>query len=376
MIFDRYLFRSLALATAFTAITLAALILLTQSLKFLELVINSGASSTAFWILTTLALPRFFEVILPLALMIAVVFIYNRMSGDSEITVMRAAGLSSLRLARPAILLAVIVTIILGIITTWAAPVSLSSMQQTRQFVRAQYSALLLREGVFNTIGNDLTVYLRNRNEKGELEGLLIYDSRKELKAPVTIIARRGVIVTTDEGAQQVLVFDGSRQQLNEKTGALNRLDFQRYSVDLPEAEPMAERWQEPDERTLIQLLNPDLSVQRDMDNLYKFKIEIHRRLIAPFLALTFTLVSLSCLLVGPFDRRGLGRRIVMAAGGVIVLQGLYLGATNMARESLWGLSLMYVLIFLPLAISLFFLSGLSERMRRHIFFNRKGMAI
>ena len=107
MVFDRYLMKNLLLATLFTALSLAAVIMLTQSLRFLELIINSGASSLSFFALTFLALPRFFEVILPIALMIGVVFIYNRMTTDSEIVVMRASGLSPMRLGQPAFALAI-----------------------------------------------------------------------------------------------------------------------------------------------------------------------------------------------------------------------------------------------------------------------------
>ena len=91
MLFDRYLLRHLLLATIFVAVSLAAVIMLTQSLRFLELIINSGASGLSFFTLNFLALPRFFEVILPIALMIATVFTYNRMSADSELATHAAA---------------------------------------------------------------------------------------------------------------------------------------------------------------------------------------------------------------------------------------------------------------------------------------------
>ena len=68
-VFDRYVLRNLAMATGFIAVTLAAIVFLTQSLRFLELVIESGASGTSFWLLAFLALPRFLEIILPIALL-------------------------------------------------------------------------------------------------------------------------------------------------------------------------------------------------------------------------------------------------------------------------------------------------------------------
>ncbi len=363
MVFDRYLLKNLFLATLFTALSLAMVIMLTQSLRFLELIINSGASSFSFFALTFLAMPRFFEVILPIALMISTVFIYNRMSADSEIVVMRSTGFSPLRLARPAIMLASGITLIVFIVSAWLAPIALSKMQLMRVTIKAQYSELLLREGIFNSIGNNLTVFIKDRNSKGELEGLMIYDSRNSESPPVTILAKRGVIVS-DRSGQQVLVYDGSRQEYNRQTGALSRLDFDRYSLDLPEAGPVRQRYREPDERTLVELLHPDAQVLSDENLQREFRTEAHRRFVSPFLAITFTLVALCCMLLGHTDRRGLSKRIMLAAASVITLQGLYLVAYNLAKESVSGLVLMYVLVFAPLLFSAFLLSPEGERFK------------
>lgn len=363
MVFDRYLLKNILVATLFTAVSLAAVIMLTQSLRFLELIINSGASGLSFFILTVLALPRFFEVILPIALMIGTVFIYNRMSADSEIVVMKSSGFSPLRLSRPALVLAAIVTVIVFLITSWIAPVSVSKMQAMRVGIKAQYSSLLLRNGIFNSVGKDVTVYIHNRGGDGELEGILIHDTRASNQLPVTVIAKRGVIVSDDD-KQQVVVYDGSRQQYNPQTGALDRLDFERYSLDLPEAGPVRQRWREPDERTLYELLNPDAQTKLREKSMREFAVEAHRRVVSPFLAITFTVISLCCLLLGAVDRRGMAWRIVAASGSIILLQGLYLVAYNIAKESTAGLVLMYLLTFVPMVGGYFLLMPQSDGFR------------
>lgn len=363
MVFDRYLMKNLLLATLFIALSLAMVIMLTQSLRFLELIINSGASSFSFLALTFLALPRFFEVILPIALMIGTVFIYNRMITDSEIIVMRAAGLSPLRLSRPALILALMVTVTVFAITSWLAPLALSKMQLMRVTIKAQYSSLLLRDGIFNSIGKDLTVYVHRREGNGDLEGLLIHDTREGALMPVTILAKRGVIVSDDAG-QQVVVYDGSRQQYNPETGILDRLDFERYSLDLPEAGPVRQRWREPDERTLSELLNPDHTVLANPKQRREFNVEAHRRIVSPFMAITFAVLSLCCLLLGEVDRRGMAWRIVLASGGIITLQGLYLVAYNLAKDGNVGLVLMYLIVFAPMLAGFYCLSPRSETTR------------
>ena len=102
---DRYLFRQLFVALLAVTIGLVALIWLTQSLRLIELVVNHGLSVRVFLELTGLLIPNFIAVILPITTFVVVQFVYQRLAGDRELTVMRAAGLSSLRLSRPALLL-------------------------------------------------------------------------------------------------------------------------------------------------------------------------------------------------------------------------------------------------------------------------------
>ena len=353
MIINSYIFRNLLLATGFIAVTLAAVIFLTQSLRFLELVINSGASSSAFWLLTMMALPRFFEIILPIALMAGTIFVYNRMTADSEMVVMKSVGISPLEQAKPALMLAVLITVILLAMTSWIAPKSLAGMQQLRQVIKAQYSVMLFREGVFNAVMPGLTVFVRARDNNGEMRGLMIHDTRDPSEGPVTILAKHGSLVATPTG-QQVVVFDGTRQSLNKKNGSLNRLNFERYMIDMPEAGPVRQRWKEPDERTLWELMNPDTTDERASESRDEFKLEIHRRLVSPVLAPCFAVIALCALLLGALERRGLTRRIILAVSLCIVIQGLYLGAFSLAKSNpTIGLTLMYVLAFGPLLVGL-----------------------
>lgn len=375
MVFDRYLFKTLALATGFISVTLALVIFLTQSLRQLELVMDSGASGGLFLMLTLLALPRFFEIILPIAVMAAIVFTYHRLTMDSELVVMRATGSSPRILARPALWMAGIVMVIIFIMTAWLGPVTLSNMQSLKQVIKAQYSSLLFREGVFNPVVDGLTIFVRDRASNGDLQGLMIYDSRPANKSPVTVIAKRGVLVLDDK-SQQVVVYDGSRQSYDLVTGNLTRLDFARYTIDMPQGNgPVNEHWREPDERTLWELLKPDFTNVDDRNARWEFIIEAHRRIISPLLAPAFALIGLSFLLLGPIDRRGMGRRIMGAVLSVCVIEALYLTAFNFSKHSVGGLVLMYILALGPTIIGLYLLNPGSEAMQQRLlrFLHRKG---
>lgn len=366
--FDSYMMKHLAIATLVIGVVLAGVIFLTQSLRFLELVIEAGASSLSFWALSFLALPRFLEIILPLALMAGVLFVYNRMVLDLELVVARSAGMSTLALARPAALLSVILCGVLLFITLWGAPKALSSMQQMQQVVRAQFSNLLFREGVFNQVGNGLMLYIREREGAGELRGLLIHDSREKDALASTIIAQKGQVISNEDG-YQVTVFNGARHQYNAQSGVLQRLNFDSYKIELPSSEKVNKRWREPEERTIFELLHPDFKNHNDVKNAREFRIEIHRRFTSPFMAISLCFVALSALLLGPVNRRGQSKRIMGGVAAAFVVQGGYLSAFNMALDSNVGLVVMYLFVGAPLVILPFLFSSAGDRMRRKLFY-------
>ncbi len=370
-IFNRYILKNLTIATGFIAIVLTMIIFLTQSLRFLEIVINAGSSGSAFWILTVLALPRAFEIILPLSLMASTLFLYNKMTIDSELVAMRGTGHSSFDLAKPAIILGLILSILLWILTLWVTPVSLSKMQQMREELKSELSNFLFKEGIFNQVGKGITVYINQKMNNGELAGLMIHDTRDETKLPSTILAKRGIIISTNNG-HQVVVYDGARQEINPKTGILQQLRFERYIIELPENQSVRKRWAEPAERTIWELLNPNIQDEQDIKNLRSFTAEIHRRIVTPLLAIAFPLIALLSLLLGPTDRRGQAKKITIAIVTIIILEGIFLMSNNIARHNNIGIFIMYAITIIPIALSLLFLSGKTERLRYQIFFSSK----
>src|ERR1700758_4761449 len=116
---DRYIFRQLLIALIAVTGGLVALIWLTQSLRFVEMVVNRGLSLLVFLELTGLLVPSFIAVILPITTFVVIQFIYQRLAGDRELTVMRGAGLSNFALARPALTIAVLAMIAGYALNVW-----------------------------------------------------------------------------------------------------------------------------------------------------------------------------------------------------------------------------------------------------------------
>jgi lipopolysaccharide export system permease protein len=359
MLTTRYLMKNLLSATIFIALTLTAVVWLTQSLKLLEIVANSDAPPYLFLKLVALSLPRFLEIILPLSLVIAVLFVYNKMIMDNELVVLRSCGCDQYDLARPALLLAAAVSIILVCLTTYVSPLAYAEMQRLRVAVKAQYSSFLLREGVFNTFGKDLTVYARARGEDGGLSGIMIHDTRDKDKPPVTITAKRGAIAMNGD-IPEIVVYDGLRQQLDGDSGVITRLYFSRYTIEISSLgnEPR-QRWREANERTFSELLRPDMSDRHERANREAFLAEAVNRVVTPFNALTFTIVALAAILLGPFNRRGQNKKVLAAIAAVALLEVLDVVAFNVSKRHLAAAPLLVIFTFIP-----FFLAAWALHLR------------
>jgi lipopolysaccharide export system permease protein len=305
-------------------------------------------------------------VILPITTFVVVLFVYVRLAGDRELVVMRAAGLSQWRLARPAVLLASLATALCVFLNLWLVPVSHTAFRQWQFEIRNQLVGVLLQEGVFSQVGNDLTVYARYRDPDGTLRGILVHDQR-DAGAPVTILAEQGRISTT-AGAPRVTLLNGVRQQVerapaNAAPGTpplrLNTLSFTENSLDLARASRGEEsRSRDSRERSVAELLNPDPEEGLRDRELRRYYAEAHQRLSGPLSALSFALVGLAVALTGEFRRHGGGLRIAVGISIVVGLLALGLTAGNLAaRDNAW-VPLIWLQTVLPGFIAAWWLGG------------------
>ncbi len=327
---------------------LAAVAILTQGLNQLDIIITNRRASLAFVWVTLLALPQLLSLILPIAVFVAVIYALNRMRNDSEIAVLFGAGVSSGRISRPIIQLAVMAAVAHLAINVVVQPWSFKERRETLYELRTDIASSIVQEGAFTYPTEDLTLYARERGGGGELRDMLINDSRPEY--PVTYTARAGAIVTID-GAPAIVMRDGQIQR-QIADGSVDVLEFSRHVLQLD-----AGSFDQSDvfvlkasDRTLYELFFPDMTSHYDQVNVERFLSEAHARMSAPLLNIALAMIALNCMLMGEFSRRGYGRRIMIASASALVLR---LAALILPAASIEQPELNVVQYALPLAVIL-----------------------
>ena len=363
----RYMLRQLAVGMVLVTVGLTCIIWLTQSLRFVEMIVNRGLGTGTFIYLSGLLMPNFLVVILPIALFTVVVFIYAKLITDRELVVMRAAGVSQFGLAKPALVLGLLTTAFSYVLYLHLVPESYRSFRDLQWDIRNSISHVLLKEGEFNNIGRTTTVYVRERTPDGQLHGILVYDTRNPAK-PFTLMADRGAMIDTPTGPR-VVMFKGNRQEVDRATHKFSILYFDRWVYNMALGGPTGARWHEPRERTLSELFDtPNEANVIGAQNVGKFIVEAHRRLISPMLCLTYAIIGLSCLLTGNFGRRTQTSRVLAAVTCMVLLQGLVLSVENIAAKDLTLIPLMYAVVLIPIPIAWFVMVRRPSSIRALIF--------
>lgn len=165
----KYILHRLIINTIFLATVLVGGIWLTQSLRFVEVIVNHNVSLIGYFSFISYLIPDLLAIVLPVCVLVSVLFTYNRLTADHELVILRSCGLSNIKIASPAIFLAFGAMIVAWIINIYVVPASFRHFRNMEHTFRNELSSAFIQEGSFNT-ANGLTVYIQNRTSDGLLK--------------------------------------------------------------------------------------------------------------------------------------------------------------------------------------------------------------
>ena len=341
--FSLYIMRQIIGPLMILSFSFAGVIWLTQSLRFVDLIVNKGLSLGLFLYMTLLLLPSLLAIILPVALFAAVLYAYHQLISDREIVVLKAATLSHAKLAAPAIWIALMVMGTCYAINLFLMPVGFHEFKNIQSQVRSSFASLLLREGVFNTPITGLTIYVRERKNTGELRGILVHQDNGD-EIPSTVMAESGMLLNTPDGPRLVMS-NGNRQEVNVGDGQLSLLYFEQYAFEFGDNSGLEfSRFREAKERLLPDLFWPtDVTEERHKR---EFVAEGHRRLLTPLITMVLVFIAFSSLFSGDFNRRGSNWRLCYAVALGFLLQAAVLGIPSVMTKAPHLIPVVYLMAF------------------------------
>jgi lipopolysaccharide export system permease protein len=283
------------------------------------------------------------------------------MISHNEIVILKNAGLDKFTLAKPAILIATICCLLCFLISFFLMPYANKKLRTIRNDFQHNYANLLISPGIFENL-NSLTIYAKDRDQKNQLMGVLIYDNRNP-EYSTTITSESGNI---NQKGSAILLYltSGTAQRFSHQTKKSDILHFDSYVINLKDSNQgeILLKWK-ANERYIDELLHPtEDSTKRDLREYY---IEIHQRITYPLLSIVFTLIGCAFILSGKFKRHGNAIHNIKAVAVAVTFTGILIGGYNVVEKSPNLTPLLYLNILFFMIMSLFMLISRNKNLKK-----------
>lgn len=272
-------------------------------------------------------IPFIISIIIPFVTFIATIFVYNKMISENEVTVMAASGLSPWQIAKPALKLAAMLTVIHLVLNIWLVPSSQAKFYSTQWNLRYGLAHLKLQESAFTKLANGLVVYVDNVSGQ-DLNQVMLSDMRDD-KNQMLIFAERGKLVSTVHGLS--IVTNNGSLQIQGKNGFTTGT-FDNFDMDLNLVENDSDvsfRVRRIPTSTLIE----DVFDQDNERQHHLTLVELCSRFVNPFMNLVLAIVCTLILLRSSLLRRRASFAPAMAVLSMAAIMATYMSVSNMLHS-------------------------------------------
>lgn len=189
----------------------ATFVLVMQFLwKYIDEILGKGLS-----ILEMLELIFYYAVTLipmavPITVLISSVMVFGDMAEKYELSSMKSAGISLIRIMMPGVVVAFLIGMLSLFASNFLKPASLLQFNKRFISIRKQKSALSIEEGIFNTTFGETIIRVGkvDKDKKG-IHDVLIYDHSDSDKSLVRVYSsKHGEMFTAEEGRYFVMKLD------------------------------------------------------------------------------------------------------------------------------------------------------------------------
>ena len=302
---------------------LTGLAWMVQIMSMMKFLLNYGVNVGSFIGLTSLMIPFIISIIIPFVTFIAIIFVYNKLISDNEVSVMAASGLSPAQIGRPALRLAAILTIAHLVLNIFIVPASQIEFYNMQWNLRYGLAHLKLKESAFTELSSGLVVYV-DKVSGYDLSHVMLSDMR-DPRSEMTIFAEKGKLVATTRGLSIVMT-NGSIQGNGDATVSGT---FDMFDMDLNVAEKNAMtsyRVRSVSTLNLVRDVFDSPTAKRHRTVL----TELATRFLDPVMNLILAALCLAILLRSSLLRRRASFAPVMAVVSMAVVMAAFMTATNM----------------------------------------------
>lgn len=232
-ILSRYIIKEHLGPFSFALAVIMFVLIMDFVLKIVNLIIGRGLNAYIILQIFVLNLAWMIALAVPMATLVATLMAFGRLSGDNEITALRASGINTYRIIAPALGLALVLMVGLIFFNNQVLPDANQKARLLQSDITHKRPTWSLREGIFmNEIPGYSILIDEIDPRSSKIKGVKIYD-QKNRRLPRTIIAKRGEIEFAGDGNTLILhLEEGEVHESDEKElGRYRRMKFEKQTL-------------------------------------------------------------------------------------------------------------------------------------------------
>ena len=338
MILSWYIFKQTFKNLFISTCVFVGIIWLTQSFKSIKLIINKGAGLSEFFILSAYSLPSWLLIALPFGTFAGCMISYLKLQNDKEIIVMQSAGISPLKLSKPAFFAALLASTILFIISHFIMPKTYKNFKILQNEIRNNSQDFIIRDNIFIDINKNQTIFISKMNKINELEEIFIQD-RSDPTTVIEIFSSKGTLKYKDN---LILSMNNGTRISTDLKGRSTILNFKSYDIEIKQDKNIKTeaRVVEYNEYNFFELLKKS---QSGKENRGKLLAEAHSRNTVLLMPLVFAFIVMVTILKNNFSQTFSIYRKTTGIVLLVIIQSFVLIIKNAVHSNIIFLPLMYI---------------------------------
>lgn len=296
-IINLYILREITISFIMVLFVLTFVLLMGRILQLMDLMVNKGIAFIDIAKFIFLLLPSFLMFTIPISLLVAIMIGLGRLSGDNEITIMKACGISMYQLSQPIAAASVIAFIMTAVITLFLVPEGNYATKQHLYNVSKKQASISIREKIFIDDFDGLLIYAETIPMDGAfMEGVLIVDTRL-MQEPNTIIAKKAYLISDAKTLTVTMrLIDGSTHTVDADLNNYRKMDFSTYDVSLDIRSALFDekklREKSSSEMTVLELRERLRDAELKNQHQREVAIELNKKLSIPMSCLIFGMLG------------------------------------------------------------------------------------
>jgi lipopolysaccharide export system permease protein len=209
-------------------------------LEILNLIITRGLNAYTVLQMFGLNLAWMLALSIPMAVLVATLMAFGRMSADNEITALRSTGVSLYRLVSPVIIASIVIAVGLVFFNNLILPDANHKARVLMTQIYQKRPTLNIKENVFIDEIPGYHFLIRKIDPRSsKIADILIYELR-DRTSPRTIFAKRGNLEFSADGNTLIMeLYDGEIHETDEKDPAqYRRVSFDKQVIFINDVNP------------------------------------------------------------------------------------------------------------------------------------------